>query len=152
MNALTIFLAILGIIIIIIGILAIPLGRMLDKECTDYQGGFSEKATGTVVNIYEVYSGMYTNKAPFLVPEIRYSFNGNDILARPTVAQKNKSYYIGQSIDIIYNPADPHNIYLSGPIIIPQNSVSTFSTIIGITLIPIGLVFIAMSIIISLFF
>ena len=129
MIATAIVLIIIGILSLVSGIVIIILGQSVDKMVINVSQRFSGRTTGVVENLVK----MNESGKTVIVPEVKYSINGYDIHALSlSKSSMFCSYQIGQSVDIMYDPSDPKNVWIPGPINVPQNIFGIASTFFGI--------------------
>lgn len=126
-----IFIAVIGVVFIVLGIVAINLGNGLKKRCT-------EKTIGTVVEIISREQIDDTN--PTYFPVIEYQVGDRTISQMSNSGDYPPKYEVGDQVEIYYNPNNVQEFIIKGDsthnfvgiIAIVLGSIATVVGIVGI--------------------
>ena len=118
-----------GLIFLVVGILFTLSAILKKKSCTStIEGKVIDISRERQIshNSRDRY-GSYTNSGELaFYPVFEYSVNGNIYIKKSSSGSSTSKYFIGQSIDIHYNPQNPNQYYVN-----PEFTTRMFSGIIS---------------------
>ena len=124
-----IFIAVIGVVFIVLGIVAINLGNGLKKRCT-------EKTIGTVVEI--ICREQIDDTNPTYFPVIEYQVGDSTITQISNSGEYPSKYNVGDKVEIYYNPDNVQEYILKGDS--TPNFVGIIAIVLGSIAVAVGII------------